>query len=56
MGFHEITNKREGKCMKKRGNLKVYKKTISLFLSLFMFTQVFAFNIPFLGKNVVSTA
>ncbi|SMQ87068.1 hypothetical protein SAMN05444673_7176 [Bacillus sp. OV166] len=42
--------------MKKRGNLKVYKKTISLFLSLFMFTQVFDFNIPFLGKNVVSTA
>ncbi len=33
MELHEIINKRGGKCMKKRGNLKVYKKTISLFLS-----------------------
>lgn len=43
--------------MKKRANLKVHKKTISIFLvSLFMFTQVFAFNTPFLSKYAVSTA
>lgn len=35
--------------MKKRVNSKVNKKTISLFLSLFMVSQILAFNGPFLS-------
>lgn len=42
--------------MKKRGNLKVYKKTISLFLSLLMVTQIFAFNGPFLSTASAANA
>lgn len=35
--------------MRKTGNLKACKKTISLFLSLLMVTQIFVFNVPFLS-------
>ncbi|MEH7336103.1 endo-alpha-N-acetylgalactosaminidase family protein [Neobacillus drentensis] len=42
--------------MKKRRNLKVYKKTISLFLSLFMVIQIFAFKVPFLSTAYAANA